>query len=136
MMDNCFWRKSSLMLHTKSLGLPPRILIFIWSNRYKMQQKNTIWNVIQFFYAHKIRTNQYLIFRSKIIYQDTCSGIWLICKCYGTRYFEKCVGILEFPGSGKTWNVLYTGLYSSSKGIFVFSTALTTKMSIQLGENH
>ena len=67
-------------------------------------------------------------FEDKIIYQDMCSGSWLLCKCYGIRYLEKRVGIWGFTGSGKTSALLYIGLYDVSMGIFVMITAIMEKV--------
>ena len=50
--------------------------------------------------------------------------------------FIKHVGILGFPGGGKTWCMMYCLLYSISRGLKVTTTAMMCNRALQLGGVH
>ena len=50
--------------------------------------------------------------------------------------YIKNVGIRGFPGSGKSWSMMYCMLYAISKGLNVVSTAMMCKRALQLGGIH
>jgi len=51
-------------------------------------------------------------------------------------YFKKSIGILGFPGSGKTWTMLYCAIYAISLGLSAHTTAMMAKRAIELGGRH
>ena len=54
---------------------------------------------------------------------------------FQTKY-TKNLGIRGFPGSGKTWCMMYSMVYAISKGLTVCTTAMMCKRALQLGGIH
>ena len=52
------------------------------------------------------------------------------------KSFVKHVGILGFPGGGKTWCMMYCLIYSISRGLKVTTAAMMCNCALQLGGIH
>ena len=68
----------------------------------------------------------------KLAIQTFIEAIDAYCDIQQNTKFTKCVGIRGYPGSGKTWTMLYYVLYDLSKGLDFMTTAMLARRSIQL----
>ena len=72
----------------------------------------------------------------KLAIQICVDAIDSYCNILTQDVYTKNVGIRGFPGSGKTWIMLYVAMYCVSRGLAVTTTAMMSKRSIHLGGKH